>query len=89
MRAFSTCWPRSSLDRNFPSGMGDRRVGACLPCEVHRLVGQDCARRSVDRHPRSPLHLDDSGYLAVLSTPIRTQWKGPPAGRKFDTFERC
>ena len=41
-----------------------------------------------DRHPRSPLHLDDSGYLAVLSTPIRTQWKGPPAGRKFDTVER-
>ena len=41
-----------------------------------------------DRHPRSPLHLDDSGYLGVLSTPIRTQWKGPPAGRKFDTFER-
>jgi hypothetical protein len=40
-----------------------------------------------DRHPRSPLHLDDSGYLGVLSTPIRTQWKGPPVGRKFVTFE--
>jgi hypothetical protein len=40
---FSTCWPRSSLDLNFPSGMGDRRVGAGMPCEVHRFVGQDYA----------------------------------------------
>jgi hypothetical protein len=24
---FSTCWPRLNLDRNYPSGMGDRRVG--------------------------------------------------------------
>jgi hypothetical protein len=30
-----------NLDRNFPSGMGDRRVGTCMPCEVCRLVGQD------------------------------------------------
>jgi hypothetical protein len=39
-----------------------------------------------DRHqesPRSALHLDDSAYLAVLSTPIRTQWKGPPASRNL------
>jgi hypothetical protein len=40
---FSTCWPRSSLNRNFPSGMGDRRVGAWLPCKVHRFVAQDYA----------------------------------------------
>ena len=40
---FSTCWPRSSLDRNFPSGMGDRRVGTWMPCEVRRFVGQDYA----------------------------------------------
>ena len=32
MRAFSTCWSRTSLERNFPSGMGDRRVGAYLTC---------------------------------------------------------
>ena len=38
---YSTCWPRSSLDRNFPSGMGDRRVGTWMPCEVHRFVAQD------------------------------------------------
>jgi hypothetical protein len=37
---------------------------------------------SPGRAPRSALHLDDSGYLAVLSTPIRTQWKGPSASRK-------
>jgi hypothetical protein len=40
-----------------------------------------------DRHqesPRSALHLDDSAYLAVLSTPIRTRWKGPPASRNLE-----
>jgi hypothetical protein len=40
-----------------------------------------------DRHQESPssaLHLDDSAYLAVLSTPIRTRWKGPPASRNLE-----
>ena len=38
---------------------------------------------SPGKAPRSALHLDDSAYLAVLSTPIRTQWKGPPASRNL------
>ena len=41
---------------------------------------------SPGRAPRSALHLDDSGYLAVLSTPIRTQWKGPSASRKSGSW---
>jgi hypothetical protein len=39
---------------------------------------------SPGKAPRSALHLDDSAYLAVLSTPIRTQWKGPPASRNLE-----
>jgi hypothetical protein len=81
----STCWPRSSLDRNLPSEMGDRRVGACLPCEVTDSSVRTARDGLSDHHPRSPLHLDDSGCLAVLSTPIRTQWKGPPASRNLTT----
>jgi secretion/DNA translocation related CpaE-like protein len=58
-----------------------------MPCEVCRLVGQDCLRQSsltvTRKSPRYALHLDDSGSLGVLSTPIKTRWKGLLARRKL------
>ena len=39
-----------------------------------------------DRHQErflNALHLDDSGSLAVLSTPIKTRWKGLLVRRKL------
>ena len=46
MRASVNVLAQANLDRNFPSGMGDRRVGTGMPCEVSRLVDQDCLRQS-------------------------------------------
>ena len=40
-------------------------------------------RLSLGKAPRSALLLDDSALLGVLSTPIRTQWKGLPARRNL------
>ena len=36
-----------------------------------------------NRHLRAHSISTTRGYLAVLSTPIRTQWKGPPASRNL------
>ena len=39
---FSTCWPRQAWIAT-ARGMGDRRVGTWMPCQVRRFVGQDYA----------------------------------------------
>ena len=87
MRASVNVLAQANLDRNFPSGMGDRRVGTGMPCEVCRLVDQDCLRQSSLTVTRkgSSMHsiFDDSGSLGVLSTPIKTRWKGLLARRKL------
>jgi hypothetical protein len=36
------CWPRTSLKRNYPLWMGDRRVGTWLTCEVSGSDEKDC-----------------------------------------------
>jgi hypothetical protein len=83
MRALFNVLVQDQPGTQLPVPMGDRRVGAYLTCKVHRSSVKTARDGPCDRHPRSPLHLDDSGYLGVLSTPIRTQWKGPPASRNL------
>jgi hypothetical protein len=52
---------------------------ARLPTRRSGLRATVCPTVTLEAHSVSTTR----GYLAVLFTPIRTQWKGPPAGRNL------